>query len=64
MTSPVKVAQFLDFSGGRWDPSLMFVMGGDFRYMDGFWNFQQMDDLIAYFNEPATWGINVRKDFR
>merc|ERR1712205_225186 len=28
MTSPVKVAQFLDFSGGRWDPSLMFVMGG------------------------------------
>ena len=20
--------------------------------------------MIAYFNEPATWGINIRKDFR
>jgi uncharacterized membrane protein YedE/YeeE len=28
MTNPVKVAQFLDFSQGSWDPSLMFVMGG------------------------------------
>ena len=28
MTSPAKVAQFLDISAGSWDPSLMFVMGG------------------------------------
>jgi uncharacterized membrane protein YedE/YeeE len=28
MTSPSKVAQFLDISAGSWDPSLMFVMGG------------------------------------
>lgn len=28
MTSPTKVAQFLDVSAGSWDPSLMFVMGG------------------------------------
>jgi len=27
MTSPLKVAQFLDVSSGSWDPSLMFVMG-------------------------------------
>ncbi|MEM6533092.1 MAG: DUF6691 family protein [Myxococcota bacterium] len=28
MTMPSKVIGFLDFFGGAWDPSLMFVMGG------------------------------------
>lgn len=28
MTQPSKVFYFLDVSGGRWDPSLAFVMGG------------------------------------
>lgn len=28
MTSPARVAQFLDVSKGQWNPTLMFVMGG------------------------------------
>lgn len=28
MTSPARVAQFLDLSDGRWNPTLLFVMGG------------------------------------
>jgi len=28
MTQPLKVIGFLDFTGGAWDPSLAFVMGG------------------------------------
>ena len=28
MTQPLKVIGFLDVSGGAWDPSLAFVMGG------------------------------------
>jgi len=28
MTQPLKVIGFLDFTGGSWDPSLAFVMGG------------------------------------
>ncbi len=28
MTQPLKVVGFLDVSGGSWDPSLAFVMGG------------------------------------
>jgi len=28
MTSPARIAQFLDVSEGTWNPTLMFVMGG------------------------------------
>jgi uncharacterized membrane protein YedE/YeeE len=28
MTRPEKVISFLDFFGGKWDPSLLLVMGG------------------------------------
>ena len=27
------------------------VFGGDFRYMNAFWNYQQMDAMIDYMNE-------------
>jgi lysosomal alpha-mannosidase len=30
---------------------ILVVMGSDFGFMDAFWNFQQIDDLIAYVNE-------------
>ncbi|MBI5449770.1 MAG: YeeE/YedE family protein [Gammaproteobacteria bacterium] len=28
MTQPEKIINFLDISGGHWDPSMLFVMGG------------------------------------
>jgi uncharacterized membrane protein YedE/YeeE len=37
MTNPLKVQAFLDVLG-RWDPSLMFVMGGGIAV--GFWGFR------------------------
>ena len=37
MTNPLKVQAFLDVLG-KWDPSLMFVMGGGIAV--GFWTFR------------------------
>jgi uncharacterized membrane protein YedE/YeeE len=63
MSDPTRVRAFLDLFGGRWDPTLAFVMGGAIAPMALAWTIRQrMDAPIAdsTFSLPDTSEITPR----